>query len=726
MSVSVTTTVTVSTVTVMVSTVHPGPAGGAVFTGRDESGKWVRALADCKAIFRPPLRGEVWQLTGRFGRHNVYGSQLYVECSRLLRPTGRLLIKHLATHPSFRGVGVGMARASRLYNEFGEKLTELLDQGNAEPLKKILDEDIALKLTEAWRSNAQETSTVMFLELHGVDVRLAGKILRYWPENAEEKLKENPYRLLALTDWPGVDRFACSLGISADDERRLVAATEAAVYQRLDVFKDTLNVDKGLQNSVGSLLNCRDDEMPRRAIELSLYDGAIVGDADNGYQAFGCAVMERYLMERFRGMMRSAEGIFLPLFGYCSDTSRLNTCINDFEQREGITLNDEQCAAVAMAATKPLSVLTGGAGVGKTTVLKAVGELIEATGGQVVQMALAGRAAQRLREATGRDAYTIIGFLNQVRNGKVVLGGETLVVVDESSMLDLMLLYRLVRALPQGVRLLLVGDPHQLPPIGPGLVFHVLADSVTLKEQGLVCELARVHRQAESSGIPRVANLVRSGTIPELGKYEGISVGVSFLACNADSITDRLVDIVSDLGGFGDVQILGVTKSGRSGVLSINQTFHQKLTARKRKLDGWNIAESDPVMFTLNDYDRELYNGSLGRVEKVFDGTSTIEADDEEPCRVLCDFDGRKIKLSDSDLCNTELAYAITTHKAQGSQFKKVVIPIIKSRLLDRTLIYTALTRGIEQVVFVGDRHAFNEAIINSPTVTRRRVGFTM
>lgn len=715
-----------ATTTVTVSTVHSGPVGGAIFTGRDESGRWIRAVADREAIFRAPLRGEIWRLTGRFNRHHTYGIQLYVERSQLLRPTGRLLVRHLATHPSFRGIGIGMARASRLYKEFGERLTELLDDGDANALTKVLDEEVARMLAEAWRANAQEASTVMFLELHGVDVRLAGKILRYWPENAVEKLKENPYRLLALSDWPAVDRLARSLGVGADDERRLIAATEASVYQRLDVAKDTLNDDASLRGSVSSLLNCRDSETSRKAIELSLYDGAIVGDSDIGYQSFGCAVMERYLMERFRGMVHSAEGISLPLFGYGADASNINACIYDFERRERIALNDEQRAAVVMAATEPLSVLTGGAGVGKTTVLKAVGDFVEAAGGQIIQMALAGRAAQKLREATGREAHTIVGFLNQVRSGKIVLDSGSLVVVDESSMLDLMLLYRLVRILPQGVRLLLVGDSHQLPPIGPGLVFHVIADSPVLKRRGLVCELTRVHRQAESSGIPEVARLVRNGLVPELGEYEGRTIGVSFLACNADSITDHLVDIVNDLGGFGDTQILGVTKSGQAGVASINQTFHQKLTARKHKLSGWDIAETDPVIYTVNDYDRELYNGSLGRVDKVFDELPKAGSDEEEPCRAICDFDGRKLRLSDSELCNMELAYAITTHKAQGSQFKQVVIPITKSRLLDRTLIYTALTRGVEKVVFVGDRRAFNEAIVSPPTVTRRCVGFTM
>lgn len=704
------------TTTVTVSTVHPGPVGGAIFTGRDGSGKWLRVIAERRFIFRSPLRGEVWQLTGYFKTHPKYGVQLYVKRAQLLRPAGRLLIRHLTTHPAFRGIGVGMARASRLYKEFGEHLPLLLDEGDANSLTKIIDEETAHKLIAAWQSNAQEASTVVFLDQHGVDLRLAGKILRYWPKDAVSKLKENPYRLLALTDWPTIDRLALSLGMDVDDERRLIAAAEASVYSRLDNSKDTLVENESLIESIRKLLRCSGNATPRRATELAGKDNTLVGDAESGFQAFGCVVMERYLMESFGAMMHYGQ---LSLLDDRANRANIDALIVDFEKQENIILNAEQRVAVHMAATEPLSILKGGAGVGKTTVLKAIHYLAEALGCRVVQMALSGRAAQRMREATGRAAYTITGFLNQIRTDRIKLDHEHLLVIDESSMLDLMLVYRIVRVLPKGVRILLVGDPYQLPPIGPGLVFHVMADSRAIP----VRELTQIHRQAESTGIPKIANQVRHGVIPELPPFNGLSVGISFLECGSSSIINHLTDIVSDLGGFDDVQIIGVVKGGSSGVININQTFHQKLTATKRRLDEWNISESDPIIYTVNDYDRELYNGSLGFVERVYVEPQNFQCA-EEPTRIMCDFDGRKIELSDVDLYNVELAYAITTHKAQGSQFKRVVIPITKSRLLDRTLVYTALTRGVEQVVFVGDRQAFDKAIVSSPSVTRRSVGF--
>jgi exodeoxyribonuclease V alpha subunit len=158
-------------------------------------------------------------------------------------------------------------------------------------------------------------------------------------------------------------------------------------------------------------------------------------------------------------------------------------------------------------------------------------------------------------------------------------------------------------------------------------------------------------------------------------------------------------------------------------VRNINFTFHEKLTAGRRKLYEWGLAETDPVIFTVNDYDRELYNGSLGRIEEI--QVERPQAAGEPLIRVICDFDGREIVLSEGDLGNLELAYAITTHKAQGSQFKRVLIPITRNRLLDRTLIYTALTRGVEQVVFIGDRSAFNQAVKANPKSQERKVGFS-
>lgn len=707
------------TTTITVSTVHPGPFGGAVFTGKNPSGIWIRAIAARGKISRAPLRGETWFLIGNTVRHPKYGDQLHVDKARLTPPTGKLLSNYLATHPSFRGIGIGQAKASRLYHKFGEQLPRLLDDGDVDTLSEELDEEVVRRLILAWRENASEAAVIAFLDNHGVDARLARKILHCWPSEAVKKLEENPYRLLVIAGWATVDRLATSLGTEPFDERRLIAAAEAAVYARLDTAKDTLSGSQVVRAAVKNILRCPDD-IARKAVALAVKDCSLTGDEESGYQPLGCALMERYLMNRFEEMTRGRH--YQPSLFSGGINSTIVSSIDSFERAEGLLLNAEQRGAVSIAAVEPLGVITGGAGVGKTTVLKAVHQAAEALNFSVVQMALAGRAAQRMREATGREAYTIVGFLNRVKNRKIKLSPGDLVIIDEASMLDLMLSYRIMRALPEGVRLLLVGDPHQLPPIGPGLIFQVLARSPKIS----ISELTQVHRQAESSGIPVVANSVRSGNIPQLPRFDGPRPGVSFLECMPNSIVNYLLNIVSDLGGFDDVQILGVTKRGAAGVTDINRTFHLKLAAARRKLEDWELAEAVPVMYTVNDYDRELYNGTLGYVEEVLTPNTRHEDPAGEPSRILCNFDGRTIGLTDADLPNLELAYAVTTHKAQGSQFRRVIIPVTKSRLLDRTLIYTALTRGVEQVVFVGDKRAFDEAIVSPPPSAHRNVGFSL
>ncbi|MDT5270389.1 MAG: exodeoxyribonuclease alpha subunit [Acidobacteriota bacterium] len=709
-----------STVTVAISTVHPGPYGGAVFTGKDLAGRLIRAIADSKSMLRAPLKGEIWELTGKVVWHPKYGDQLHIEQSKLLPPAGRLLLNYLTTHPNFRGIGIGQAKASRLYEKFGDQLPSILDEERIEVLYSVLDKEAAQKLIETWQKTSNESSVIAFLDKHGISTRLARKVLYYWPEQTIKILRENPYRLLLFAEWPTVDRIACSLGVGPADERRLIAAAEAAVYYQLDVAKNTLNDSHVVEKSIKSLLQASDGTIASRSLSLAVADRAIVGDQLSGFQPSGCAVMERYLMSRFDAMVKH-QGTQQSLFNNPSDPI-IESCINTFEQQEQMTLNAEQRDAVRMATTESLSVLTGSAGVGKTTVLKAIYQVADTLNINVIQMALAGRAAQRMREATGREAFTIIGFLNRVRSKKIRLSPNDLVIIDEASMIDLMLVYRLMRALPMGVRLLLVGDPYQLPPIGPGLIFHIMAASSKVQ----VKELIQVHRQAESTGIPQIAGLIRDGVAPHLPTFGGTRPGVSFLECRPNSIINLLVDIVSDLGGFRDVQILGVTKRGVAGVMDINRTFYQKLATPNSELKEWGLAEGSLILYTVNDYDRELYNGSLGQIEEVLPTAIRNEEQDGEPIKAVCNFDGRKLGMTEAELVNIDLAYAITTHKAQGSQFKRVVIPITKSRLLDRTLIYTALTRGMEQVVFVGEKQAFDEAVISHPSVANRTVGFAI
>jgi exodeoxyribonuclease V alpha subunit len=371
-------------------------------------------------------------------------------------------------------------------------------------------------------------------------------------------------------------------------------------------------------------------------------------------------------------------------------------------------LTPEQRNAVKMGVREHVSILTGGAGVGKTTVLKALCFVLEQMGCNVIMTALAGRAAKRITELTGRNAMTIAACLQALRSRTLKIGFDAIVVIDEASMLDLPTLYRLARGLPDHVRLLFSGDPYQIPPIGFGLTFHLWADSGILP----TVRLTQVHRQVETTGIPAIAQTIREGRMPCLMEYGGRADGVSFIEMPAGRMLEVLPSIVSDLGRE-TCRIISPLKRGTSGVEAINACFHRLLEPGRASVAGGRICAGEPVIWTRNDWRRGFMNGSIGRLNVA--NTKTNSASVE--------LDGVEVGLSASDWSFVDLAYAVTVHKAQGSQFERVILPITPSRLLDRALLYTAVTRGVRQVVVIGDRSVFNRAVIAPPHSHQREVG---
>ena len=304
-----------------------------------------------------------------------------------------------------------------------------------------------------------------------------------------------------------MDRLARELGMTQDDPRRQVAAVEACLYKRLDA-KHTLTPRATLLESVCAAMGMGSNGLARAALDRALAEHAIAATGD-GYQPLGAAVMEKTITNYLRELIAGAPGPERNLFSG-NLPSIIGEAIANFEKDAGLRRNAGQRRGIEMALHHPLSVLTGGAGAGKTTVLQVIHRIAEQVTVPVLQLALSGRAAQRLREATERPASTIAAFLLVADQEGANPESEPLVIIDESSMLDLPLMYSIVRALPTRTRLLLVGDPYQLPPIGFGLVFQVLATSPNIPR----VELVEVHRQTRSSGIPQIARDVRHGFVP--------------------------------------------------------------------------------------------------------------------------------------------------------------------------------------------------------------------
>ncbi|MBO2959233.1 AAA family ATPase [Burkholderia pseudomallei] len=686
-----------------------GDNGTAIFSGHRSDGQRVRVVARAKALPRHPIVGEAWTITGDYRVHHQYGRQLYATRGSYAIPKGRLLITYLTNHPDFSGIGEGKARA--LYDAFGERLVGLLDTGDAKVLEAVLKPSMAERLVAAWAEHQAEAAVVAFLDEHGFDIRLANKLRKVWGSQAIEMLTLNPYYMLAFASWRRADAAALKLGVKHDDERRLVGAVEAALYERLQ-DAHTVTPAELLYARVTSLLGARAKNVrSEAAIELAVAEGAVLGNASGGYQPVGAAALETRIAERLRAMMAGEVPTQFNLFKTDFGPDWLHAAIAENEAAQGFPLNAQQREAVFMAATRPFSVLTGGAGVGKTTVLRVVIDIAKRLNLKVLQMALAGRAAKRMAEATGQPAMTIAKFLLQANHGLLEVTPDSLVIVDEASMLDLPTAFRILRHLPDGARLLLVGDPAQLPPIGFGLVFHRLVESPAVPQ----VELTEVHRQAAESGIPAVASAIRQHETPMLRAYTGRGIGVSFIECASELVQGQLRQLAEDWAG-DDWQVLGAIKDGPAGITAINWRFHE--LNESERLAGFRLGVGEPVIHVVNDYERGLMNGTLGRIVNVRNADAP---------GLLVDFEGTEHFIPAGEVSERlDLAYAISVHKAQGSQFRRVAVAITKTRILDHALIYTALTRGIEQVVFVGDRAAFEQGIQAPALAHLRQVGFVI
>ena len=610
--------------------------------------------------------------------------------------SGDTIVRHLAEDPAFEGIGY--ATAAKLWAAFGAELYALLGNGDVARLSDVLSEDRAERLVLAWKEKLAEGDVVVWLDEHGFERRLAKKIIRLWGAEAAAKLREQPYAMMALADWPVVDAAGARMGIAADDPRRLVAAVEAVLYARLDQHHTWIG-GRDLVAAVGRLLKCA----PARAGEAvasAVAERAAIPIA-GGYQAAGAHMMERYVADRIREML--AEPAMGDLIAREVSDAELAGWLD--HQDLGVALDDEQREAVRIAVQERFGIVRGGAGVGKTTVLRAVARACVAFGRSTHMMALSLLHTGRCRRSAYCTARSTPAHQKRVEARKIPLGPESLVVVDEASMVDLPTMYRILRALPDGCRLLLVGDPGQLPPIQFGLVLHALVERPEIPS----IELTRVYRQTEATGIPAVAGAIRSGRLPSLPDKVAADSGGVALIPSGEVTTDQIVDVVADLGGFSeDLRIVCAVKAGPAGTEALNARFHDIFAVGRRRHPTRRLAEGEPVMFLKNDYQAGLRNGSLGRITAIEDGT------------VTADFDGTEVELSGYGLDDLTLAYAITVHKAQGSSFRRVVIPIQKTRLLDRSLVYTAITRATNLAVMVGAGDILRQALERDAHAERR------
>lgn len=704
-----------------------GTCGGVIFSGVTDAQERYVAVCDYSVINDASIvdKGQHWSISGTVVAWNDE-RQIKAASAHLMRPSGRNIVEWIAN--STLCAGIGHVKAAKLYAHFGPDLIEHINTKNVAKLTEVLSPQAADLLCHAFEQH-NIASTLLWLDRIGINRRIGQKIANFYGADAQAKIEANPYRLVSFSEkWKAVDDLARNrLGIKDEDRRRIEAAIEQVLY---DGVKNghTCLPSSDVKSQLYNLLNSALLAKKALALDNGTTQYIRVGDF---YQPAGTYIIETYVATRLREIACGEDGGQRSLLADNEvDEDTIDRSIAEYEADQGFQLTAEQRDAVIASAGSHLSLILGGAGTGKTTVLKALYRALETSqpGIGIYQLALAGRAAQRMSEATGRESMTIAAFLNKIDPS--MLGHGSVIVVDEGSMVDVILMYRLLRHIPPGAQLILLGDPSQLPPIGPGLVLHALAGHPSVVQT----ELKVTKRQSSASGIPAVAGAIRAHQIPEFGKYTGKGSGVSFVSCADTELDETALRIYEELNGDGSdyrVQILSTTRNSIGGVRGLNAALHYKYHQELDQVQCYDsqfgvvgaitlekvpLHVGDLVMFTENDYLLGLRNGSLGVILEALPVTD--EASD--CCRA--EFDGTEYILKTSQIYALTHAYAITIHKSQGSQFERVIIPIRQSRLLDQTLIYTAVTRGVEQVVFVGDLRAARNAIVAPAAATRRHV----
>lgn len=700
-----------------------------VFSGVNEKNLRVRCVTKLKLL---PTAGEVYDVTGEWENNEKYGKQLITEQIYRRRLSGKLIIPFLINTIS----GVGPERAKKLFDTFGDEFRNVIFSPNGmEQIAAVLNPQMtpfaittAAYICESFKTRNTEFETLEWLESKGItDYSTGRKVARILGDKAMQILQANPYVLSTVMKWPKIDKIGLAILKARDDVQRpriaaerLIGAIDSVMRDQIDLG-NTAILKKDLPRLLSKKLGLTDAEV-QMAIELGRSRGAII-DGYEIWRAPGCAFMEDDIRKRFLGMINADESSQVDV----PDTVNLSQYLSELYKRLGTLLHEEQFTAVIKVLGGQLRVLRGGAGTGKTTVIRAIAQAWISMGGRVEIATLAGKAALRASQSTGMLARTIFRLLKSINGDQrffpmedlPVLDSRTLLIVDEASMVDLGQWHQLHLAMQSGCRLLMVGDPDQLPPIGFGLVFHVLAEVPEI-----TASLTKIHRQKDDSGIPEAACAIRDRKLPNFLEFLGLAPGVSFVEVPTDKIPAAIERIVTDLGGFNpsnDIMVCTALNRSEIGVDGLNELFSSRQGASveadsvKGFYGQWYLP-NDPVIYLKNDYREGLFNGSLGRVTAVYPRERKITAI----------FDGEEKTFAGEELLKLKLAYAITCHKAQGSEAKRVVIPIADTQLLDPSWLYTAVTRAKAQCVMVGEMKMLAEILKRPASCERRLVGFTI
>jgi exodeoxyribonuclease V alpha subunit len=655
--------------------------------------------------------GEWITATGEWVNDRTHGQQFKARFLRTSAPTSTDGIEKYLSSGMIRGIGPVYAK--KLVRAFGEKVFDVIE-AESHRLQEVdgIGPVRADRIVAAWAEQKIVREIMVFLHSHGVGTARAVRIFKTYGAEAVQVMSENPYRL--ARDIRGIgfktaDAIAMKLGIEKTAMIRVRAGISYALTEAMDDGHCGLPTDE-LMPLAGNLLEVP-LELVRTALDLELVDGTVVTDSVGETLCTFLAGLhraERAIAER---LMRLANGT-LP-WPWIDPDKALPWAAD----RLRLTFAESQMAAIRLALACKVLVITGGPGVGKTTIVKGILRILSAKGVRLLLCAPTGRAAKRMTEATGFEAKTIHRLLEVDPKGGGFKRGDDnpldcdLLVVDETSMVDVMLMQALLKAVPGDAAMLIVGDIDQLPSVGPG---QVLADIIASGAVSVV-RLTEVFRQAAQSRIIMSAHRINQGSIPDLSPPSTDSDFYFVQADEPETAVPRIVDLVKTriprrfgLDPIRDVQVLCPMNRGGVGARSLNIELQVALNpARDRKVErfGWTFAPGDKVMQIENDYDKEVYNGDIGYIDDV----------DLVAGELAVSFDGRSVSYGFGELDTLVPAYAVTIHKSQGSEYPAVVIPVMTQHyaMLQRNLLYTGITRGKKLVVLVGQKKAVAIAVRN-------------
>lgn len=666
-----------------------------------------------------PLIGQLLEIEGEWVKHPKFGQQFKATTYKTVAPTEISGIEKFLASGAINGIGPAMAK--KIVAEFGEKTLEIIAKSPNELLKVPgIGKKTAEKISTSYLEQSELTEIMVWLENHGISNTYAGKIFAKYGSFAIDIMEKDIYRLFQDIEGIGfltADKLAFNLGIQREDKRRIISGIDYALMQLCNNGHCCIP-EMALVDKTAKILQVNNQiifTILKERIDNGSLNTEVVGGETLIYPPY-LYYAEKKVATRLLQLQQATE----PL-----SEDNLSLFIKVWEKDNQIQLAQKQKEAIKACLHHGILVLTGGPGTGKTTVIKGILSILKAQGLKIRLAAPTGRAAKRLSETTGQKALTIHRLLeanNLAQDDNLQLGfskdiddqlDADVIILDEVSMVDIVLMHHFLNAVPDGCRIILVGDTDQLPAVGPG---SVLKDIIRSQKIPAI-RLDEIFRQAQTSMIIQNAHIINAGRLPDLRKQYSDFV---FYELNDDtSITQKILDLCTkDLPHEGfdvlkDVQILSPMHRFLCGVENLNLMLQEQLNPKKNqdelKYSSQTFRVGDKVMHIRNNYQKNVFNGDIGFIQDINNEKLTV------------DYFDHIVTYEKNELNELTLAYASSVHKSQGSEYKVVIIPLSTSHyiMLQRNLLYTAITRAKQKVIIIGSKKALMTAIQSNRTQKR-------